>query len=292
MDLSTALAGLDEHPWATVSHAYGCAEDLPDLLRALAEGDDGAAEEAVSELYGSILHQGTVYSASVDAVPYLAWIAAAGTRTADVLCLLGGLAESEDEWQVPEGAVRAAVVAQLPLLLPLLADPDETVRLAAAWAVGHTRDGAAAPSALGERWAAEQDPEVAAELLVALGRVDLSAAAGEARVRLGEETPVPLRLAAVLVCLRNEERWGLSTTRPCSACCPPASSPSTATASTRRSCCTRSSTPCWSATPTPTARRPSTWWRPPCATRAPRCRPRPCGRPTTPATSRAAPRPG
>ncbi|MFE6505580.1 hypothetical protein [Kitasatospora sp. NPDC057738] len=208
MDLTTALAGLDDHPWATVSHAYGCAEDLPDLLRALAEGDDGAAAEAVSELYGSILHQGTVYSASVDAVPYLARIAAAGIRTVDVLCLLGGLAESEDEWEVPEGAVRAAVVAQLPLLMPLLADPDETVRLAAAWAVGHTRDGAAAPSALGERWAAEQDPEVAAELLVALGRVDLSAAAGEARVLLGEETPVPLRLAAVLVCLRNEERWG------------------------------------------------------------------------------------
>ncbi|MGW7447898.1 hypothetical protein [Kitasatospora sp. NPDC054795] len=208
MDLTAALAGLDDHPWATVSHAYGCAEDLPDLLRALAEGDDGAAEEAVSELYGSILHQGTVYSASVDSVPYLARIAAAGIRTADVLCLLGGLAESEDEWQVPEGAVRAAVVAQLPLLLPLLADPDETVRLAAAWAVGHTRDGAAAPVALGERWAAEQDPEVAAELLVALGRVDLSTAAGEARVLLGEETPVPLRLAAVLVCLRNEERWG------------------------------------------------------------------------------------
>ncbi|MFF2750518.1 hypothetical protein ACFVVA_33885 [Kitasatospora sp. NPDC058048] len=208
MDLTTALAGLDDHPWATVSHAYGCAEDLPDLLRALVEGDDGAAEEAVSELYGSILHQGTVYSASVDAVPYLARIAAAGIRTVDVLCLLGGLAESEDEWQVPEGAVRAAVVAQLPLLLQLLADPDETVRLAAAWAVGHTRDGAAAPAALGERWTAEQDPEVAAELLVALGRVDLSTAAGEARVLLGEETPVPLRLAAVLVCLRNEERWG------------------------------------------------------------------------------------
>ncbi|MFJ6378529.1 hypothetical protein ACIQI7_00780 [Kitasatospora sp. NPDC092039] len=207
MDLTTALAGLDAHPWADLSHAYGPAEDLPDLLRALAEGDDGTAEEAVSELYGSILHQGTVYPASVDAVPYLARIAAAGVRTVDVLGLLGGLAESEGEWEVPDGAVRAAVSAQLPLLLPLLADPDETVRLTAAWAVGHTGDTGTAPAALWERWAAEESPDVAAELLVALGRVGLAAAAAEARARLGEETPVPLRLAAVLVGLKNGDRW-------------------------------------------------------------------------------------
>ncbi|MET8545394.1 hypothetical protein ABZW03_32870, partial [Kitasatospora sp. NPDC004799] len=219
MDLTTALAGLDDHPWADVSHAYGSAEDLPDLLRALAEGDGEAAEEAVSELYGSILHQGTVYSASADAVPYLARIAAAGIRSEDVLFLLGGLAESEDEWEVADGAVRAAVASQLPLLLPLLADPDESVRLAAAWAVGHTGNGGngaaggddgaarAASAALRERGAAERNPDVAAELLVALGRVDPGAAAEQARALLGEGTAVPLRLAAVLVCLRNEERW-------------------------------------------------------------------------------------
>ncbi|WP_329500663.1 hypothetical protein [Kitasatospora herbaricolor] len=48
-DLADALAGRDAHPWARVSHAYGPAEDLPDLLRALAEGG-GSAEEAISEL--------------------------------------------------------------------------------------------------------------------------------------------------------------------------------------------------------------------------------------------------
>ncbi|MFJ6617758.1 HEAT repeat domain-containing protein [Kitasatospora sp. NPDC091335] len=207
MDLTAALAGLDDHPWAAVSHAYGPAGDLPDLLRELAEGDDGAAGEAVSELYVSILHQGTVYSASVDAVPFLARIAAAGIRTVDVLGLLGGLAESQDEWEAAEGAVRAAVVAQLPLLLPMLSDPDEAVRLTAAWAVGHTGESGAV-AALRERWAAERDPDVAAELLVALGRLDPGTAADAARALLGEETAVPLRLAAVLVCLRNGERWG------------------------------------------------------------------------------------
>ncbi|MEU3573573.1 hypothetical protein AB0E96_34900, partial [Kitasatospora sp. NPDC036755] len=207
MDPITALTGLDDHPWAALSHAYGSAEDLPALLRALAEGEDGAAEEALSELYGTVLHQGTVYSATVEAVPYLARIAAAGRRPAELLGLLGAMAESQDEWEVADGAVRAAVVAQLPLLLPLLAHPEEEVRLAAGWAVGHTGDGALAPAALWERWAVEENPDVAAELLVALGRVDLGAAAGKARSLLGGETPVPLRLAAVLVCLRNEERW-------------------------------------------------------------------------------------
>ncbi|MFB7470432.1 HEAT repeat domain-containing protein [Kitasatospora sp. NPDC056184] len=207
MDLSTALAGLDDHPWASVSDAYGPAEELPTLLRALA-GDDGeAAEEALSELYSCVLHQGTVYPAGADAAPYLARIAAAGIRPADVLRLLGGLAGSEDEYGVGRGGVRAAVGEQLPLLLPLLADPDAAVRLTAAWAVGHTRRGGAVTTALRDRWTTETDPDVRAELLVALGRSDLSTAAAEADALLGDDTPVPVRLAAVLVHLDNREHW-------------------------------------------------------------------------------------
>lgn len=79
MDLAAALAGLDSHPWSTVDHAYGPAEDLPGLLRAFAEGGEDA-EEALHELYGSIVHQGTVYAASVYAVPFLARIAASGRQ--------------------------------------------------------------------------------------------------------------------------------------------------------------------------------------------------------------------
>ncbi|MFG2844591.1 hypothetical protein ACGF12_15675 [Kitasatospora sp. NPDC048296] len=128
MDPADTLADLDAHPWASVSHAYGPAEDLPDLLRALAEGG-GDAEEAISELYSCILHQGTVYAASADAVPYLARIAAAAEYgAAEVLCLLGGLAESEDECEVAPGAVRAAVAAQIPVLKPLLAHEEADVR--------------------------------------------------------------------------------------------------------------------------------------------------------------------
>ncbi|WP_282204870.1 hypothetical protein [Kitasatospora fiedleri] len=206
MELRTVLAGLDAHPWATVNHAYGPAEDLPGLLRAFAE--DGAdAEEALDELYGSIVHQGTVYTASADAAPYLARIAASGRRSLDALRLLGCLAESQDECEVAPGAVRAAVAAQLPLLLPLLADQDAAVRQAAGWTVGHTRDTGPALPAVRARLAVETQPVVRAELLTAYGRLDRAGAAAEARALLGPDTPAPLRLAAVFAALDAGEPW-------------------------------------------------------------------------------------
>ncbi|MFJ2811341.1 HEAT repeat domain-containing protein [Kitasatospora sp. NPDC087271] len=218
MDIAHALDGLDAHPWASVSHAYGPAEDLPGLLRALVAGGE-QADEALAELYSCILHQGSVYTASADAVPYLARIAAAGCGTVEVLGLLGGLAESEGVWggarggerggggEGPPAPVRAAVVGQLPLLLPLLADGSAAVRQAAAWAVGQTRAVEPALPALRRRWASETDPVVRGELLTALGRLDRSAAAAEAGPLLGEDTSAPLRLAAVLAGLDAGEPW-------------------------------------------------------------------------------------
>ncbi|WP_445283544.1 hypothetical protein [Streptomyces sp. DSM 118148] len=206
MELATALAGLDAPPWSTVDHAYGPAEDLPGLLRAFAEGGEDA-EEALEELYGSIVHQGTVYAASVDAVPYLARIAASGRQTVDALRLLGCLAESEDEYDIEPGAVRAAVTAQLPLLIPLLADEDAAVRQAAGWTVGHTRDTRTALPAVRARLAAETEPAVRAELLTAYGRSDRAGAVAEARALLGPDTPAPMRLAAVFAALNAEEPW-------------------------------------------------------------------------------------
>ncbi|MFK0013259.1 hypothetical protein [Streptomyces sp. NPDC091027] len=206
MDLPTALAGLDTHPWSTVDHAYGSAEDLPGLLRAFAEGGEDA-EEALGELYSSIVHQGTVYAASVTAAPYLARIAASGRQTADALRLLGCLAESEDEHDVEPGAVRAAVTAQLPLLVPLLDDEDAAVRQAAGWTVGHTRDTSTALPAVRARMAAETQSVVRAELLTAYSRMDRPGAIAESAALLGPDTPAPLRLAAVFAALDPEQPW-------------------------------------------------------------------------------------
>ncbi|MFF3617138.1 HEAT repeat domain-containing protein [Streptomyces sp. NPDC002580] len=197
MDLVHPLDGLDARAWSSLSHAYGSAEDVPDLLRALAGADSDEADEALSELYGNVLHQGTVYAASAEAVPFLAGIAVAGHRTADLLALLGALAESQDEWGVATGAVRAAVAGQLPSLLPLLASPDPEVRRTAAWTVSHTRAATLALPALRTRWDEEPEPAVRAEILTGIARLDPEDGAVLAASVLEPSHPAGVRLAAV-----------------------------------------------------------------------------------------------
>ncbi|MFD5645604.1 HEAT repeat domain-containing protein, partial [Streptomyces anulatus] len=208
-------AELDARPWASYTHAYGSAEDVPGCLRALAGDDDAAAEEAQSELYGSILHQGSVYEASAKAVPFLARIAAAGIRTADVLLLIGGIAEGgtdPDPGSDPAGggavresdaaACRRAVVAQLPLLLVSVEHEDRAVRQAAAWAAGWTGTAGAALAvpALRDRAAIETDPLVRAELLTSLVELDPEGSASAAAEAVGPDSPPELRIAAVMAC--------------------------------------------------------------------------------------------
>ncbi|MFD3453303.1 hypothetical protein ACFWVC_14100 [Streptomyces sp. NPDC058691] len=206
MELAHPLDGLDDHPWADTAHAYGTAEDLPEHLRALV-GDDDAAEEAISELYGSVLHQGTVYAASAEVAPFLARVAAAGHRAADVLALLGGMAESRDEHEVAAGAVRAAVAGQLPLMLPLLDAADAGTRQAAAWAVAQTGATEAVLPALRRRWETETEPLVRAELLASLALLDPAGTAPTARAALGPSQSGQLRVAAVFACLDAGLPW-------------------------------------------------------------------------------------
>ncbi|MET9959492.1 HEAT repeat domain-containing protein [Streptomyces sp. NPDC006326] len=207
MALARALDGLDGRPWSRLSHAYGSAEDLPDLLRALAGADEAAADEALSELYGSVLHQGTVYSATAEVIPFLARIAAAGHRKVDVLALLGGMAESDDEYGVPPGTVRAAAAEQLPQLLPLLDDPHPAVRQAAGWALSHTRTAEAVLPALRARWGQESDALVRAEVLAGISRLYRSLGAAIATSVLDPAEPAQVRLAAVLACLDADVPW-------------------------------------------------------------------------------------
>lgn len=65
------LVGIDSIDWSTLNHAYGSAEDVPDLLKSLRSKDDNERERAYYELQGNIYHQGTRYGASVAAIPFL-----------------------------------------------------------------------------------------------------------------------------------------------------------------------------------------------------------------------------
>ncbi|MFI6079653.1 hypothetical protein ACIBBB_01390 [Streptomyces sp. NPDC051217] len=230
MDLVQIFADLDAQPWAEREHAYGGAEDVPDQLRALASDDPEQAEEALYELYGNIVHQGSVYEATAYAVPYLARLAAAGIRPGDLLPLLGCIAESEDERSDTPGACRAAVTAQLPLVLPLIESPDTSVRQAAVWTAARTGATELVLPALRRCWEGELDPLVRAEALA--GAVWLNpAGAGEfersvlaAGTRGGGDgakaaeaadeidaaevvEAAPVRLAALLACVDADLPW-------------------------------------------------------------------------------------
>ncbi|MET8826279.1 hypothetical protein ABZX40_34570 [Streptomyces sp. NPDC004610] len=207
MDLVHPLDGLDARPWSSLSHAYGGAEDVPDLLRALTGADVDAADEALDELYGCVLHQGTVYAATAEAVPFLARIAASGHRTADVLALLGGMAESGDEYGVAPGTVRAAVADQLPLLLPLLASADPEIRRTAAWAASHTRAATTVLPALRARWNEEPESSARAEILAGIARLDPRGGAALAAAVLDSPQSAEVLMAAVFASLDASAAW-------------------------------------------------------------------------------------
>ncbi|MFJ9011475.1 HEAT repeat domain-containing protein [Streptomyces canus] len=118
------LVGLDDIDWAALGHANGSAEDVPGQLRAVCGPDEEARENAFRSLFGNIFHQGTRYSASPYAVPFLTRVAVAGPASAraDALLLLTRLAvDWHDEYDLPLGintaAWRAAAIS-----------PEETMR--------------------------------------------------------------------------------------------------------------------------------------------------------------------
>lgn len=72
------LEGLDDIPWKRLTHAYGSAEDIPDLLRSLPTAPAKMAGEdaPLRQLFSNIWHQGTVYESTAYAVPFLIELAA------------------------------------------------------------------------------------------------------------------------------------------------------------------------------------------------------------------------
>ncbi len=71
-----ALIALDDPRWAELQHAYGAADDIPELLANLSipkgeRSEDDPIEDTWEELWSSLCHQGDVYSASFAAVPHI-----------------------------------------------------------------------------------------------------------------------------------------------------------------------------------------------------------------------------
>jgi hypothetical protein len=152
------LGRLESAPWADLRHAHGSAGDVPELLRRLQSGTGDDAAKALRELFESIWHQGTVYSATPHAVPFLARLAGAGIDTAGVLGLLAAIAASTDEYRLAErGAARHAVGQQWELLRPFAQVADVEIRRTALNALIHTQRTELVLPLLVGRWAGSRD---------------------------------------------------------------------------------------------------------------------------------------
>ncbi|MFD9476261.1 hypothetical protein [Streptomyces nojiriensis] len=201
-------AELEDVQWHTLTHAYGSAEDVPELIRALYQGDEETADEAIHELYGNIHHQGTVYPASAPAVPFLAHaVQHAPGKREDLLMLLATLADhGQGDTESPRwpGSSVAAICAELarvlPGLLPCLEDTERGVRRAALRVVAAVAELLPAevrgevPARVEVLYATDPVPAVRADAMMVLTR------SGSSRVEEALDSPLPeVRVAAAVL---------------------------------------------------------------------------------------------
>jgi uncharacterized Zn-finger protein len=89
------IVSLDSPRWKTLRHAYGAAGDVPDLIRAVEaeKVPDYRDGGTWFEVYSSLYHQHSTYSATYAALPHIVGIANAGTlrQRIAVMCLVGDI---------------------------------------------------------------------------------------------------------------------------------------------------------------------------------------------------------
>lgn len=94
---------IDDANWPRLTHAYAAATDTPAHLQALVQDDDDAFAAALDHLYGTVLHQGTVYPATGPSLRVVAAMldhdavrraAGTGSRLAELLGWIDAVADS------------------------------------------------------------------------------------------------------------------------------------------------------------------------------------------------------
>ncbi|MEU2545203.1 HEAT repeat domain-containing protein [Streptomyces roseolus] len=190
------LTGIEEVDWASLGHAYGPADDVPELLRGLASPDPAEREAALDGMYGAVHHQGDVYDSTLACIPFLLELVADPAvqdrgAIVELLTSIGGieLDDEDDDLDGPAGPgpddaefvpaanfamAAAAVAAGADVFLGLLDGPDPEARLAAPVALASLHpDPALVLTLLRERLTAEPDTEVRLALVAAVGRIAL-----------------------------------------------------------------------------------------------------------------------
>jgi hypothetical protein len=172
------LPDLDVIEWSSFQHAYGPADDVPDMLRGLLDPDRRA--DCLARFQAAVNHQGWHTPAALPCMPFLA--AALDEPTAplaDLVVLLADLAQtgSHEHWlpdrlrpQVREQGLHDPVLARYDRFLELSRHEDDAVRGAAclALAVLQERASTSLPR-LREMVLEEKAVGVRASALLALG---------------------------------------------------------------------------------------------------------------------------
>ncbi len=99
------LDRLDDVAWGNLSHAYGAATDVPDMIVRITSDIPQVREKAIVEAYGNIFHQGTRYEATSHTVPFfLEMLEDDGfEEKAEIIYLLAHLVMGYDEYYLPGG---------------------------------------------------------------------------------------------------------------------------------------------------------------------------------------------
>jgi hypothetical protein len=170
------FTGLDEVDWVSLRHAYGSAEDVPQLLRGLASADPAEREIALDGMYGAVHHQGDVYDSTLACVPFLfALLKSAEVPDrgglVELLVSVGG--ESESRREHADGVyalAHAAVRARAEVFAELAGDGEAGVRGAAPAALVRFLDEPARVlGLLRQRIMVERDDRVLLALTEAVG---------------------------------------------------------------------------------------------------------------------------
>lgn len=222
---NSILARLRDIPWETYEHAYGAAEDLPDIILAVARGEDDG-----DDLFSKIHHQRTVFSATAVAVPFVvgaidANLAAGRTKNAWSLIYSLGLVTNgagyqqvhhrmfgdrdpvelektlaREEQEVTDAHLAACQAA--PSLISLLSHQEPLIRQTVLYTLGHCAGvGRTLFPILLRHWHAEKDSTTRALALYSLDWLLEALRPGAFPYMDHQQWPAPIRSEDKSVCV-------------------------------------------------------------------------------------------
>lgn len=223
------LDRLDDIPWASLTHAYGSAADVPDQIRALTSKSTEEREQALWDLCGNVFHQGSRYEATPFVVPFLYELLANNSTPAkrDIIYFLVHLALGYEEYYLPDGIDEQALTNELneadggvaakcyhavragaSQLLELLEYEDDSVRRAAVYALAwFPTEARRSIPAIQHLLADYFGVDDSATALLALGLLGRNCDVGfdEYQIRSFLTSPFPLLSTCAAIALAGEE---------------------------------------------------------------------------------------